>query len=351
MNYRHLTETARYQIQTLSREGVSMRGIGKRLGYSTSTISREMRRNGDSNGYYAQAAERRARQRCQQASSRPRIPATTWAVVAQCLREDHSPEQITGRLRKLGQPSVSHERIYQYIMADQKAGGDLWKHRRHGRPRKRRMPRRATRFRDGRPLSQRSACAAGRTTLGHWEGDTMLGRTRTRLLTLVERKTRFCVIRRSRDGCAKTVLAQTLRGLHPWQDAVAGCVKSIAWDNGSEFAEHAVLDLALGCTSYFARPYASWERGTNENCNGLIRQYAPKRSDLGKLNDAAVLKIADTLNDRPRKVLGFCTPREALEASLAGLKKRSEYKRKQQAKALRVAKAELYTIYPVALQS
>lgn len=338
MNYQHLTETARYQIQTLLREGVSLRGIGKRLDCCASTISREVRRNGDGNGYYAKAADLLARRRCQQAASRPRIPESTWAVVTQRLREDHSPEQITGRLRKLGEPGVSHERIYQYIVADREAGGDLWKHRRHGRPRKRRMPRRAIRFRDGRPLSQRSARAESRTTLGHWEGDTMLGGTRARLLTLVERKTRFCVIQRSRDGCAKTVLTQTLRGLYPWQDAVAGCVKTIAWDNGSEFAEHAVLDLALGCTSYFARPYASWERGTNENCNGLIRQYAPKGSDLGKLSDAQVQRIADKLNDRPRKVLGFRTPREAMEESLSVLQKRSEYKRKQQAKALRVAK-------------
>ncbi len=147
----------------------------------------------------------------------------------------------------------------------------------------------------------------------------MVGASLARLVTLVERKSRFTVVRRTDDGCAQTVLAAILHGLYPWQTAVPGCVASIAWDNGSEFAEHKTLDIALNCTSYFARPYASWERGTNENTNGLIRQYAPKKTDLSKLSDANVQHIADRLNDRPRRVLAFRTPREVFEESLSAM--------------------------------
>jgi IS30 family transposase len=328
MNYRHLTEAVRYQIQALRNEGIGMRGIAKRVDCAASTISRELRRNGEPERYRAKAAQCKAHTRRHAACSRPRIDAAVWVEVEARLREEHSPEIIHGRLRLEGKPTVSHERIYQYIMADRKAGGDLWKHRRHGKPRKRRLPRSVRRFRDGTPLSERPAEAANRQTLGHWEGDTMVGSGTARLLTLVERKSRFSVIQRAVDGCARTIMMATLAGLYPWQQAFPGTVASIAYDNGSEFAEHALTNIGLGCTSYFARPYASWERGTNENTNGLIRQYAPKRIDLGKLSDADVQRIADKLNDRPRKVLGFRTPREVFEESLFRLK--SDQGKKQQ---------------------
>jgi len=133
------------------------------------------------------------------------------------------------------------------------------------------------------------------------------------------RRELISVIRRVTDGGANTVMAATRAGLYPWQDAFPGSILRIAYDNGSEFAEHMLRNIARGCTSYFARPYASWERGTNESANGLIRQYAPQRTDLGKLSDADVQRIADKLNDRPRKVLGFPTPRGAFDESLAQL--------------------------------
>ena len=127
------------------------------------------------------------------------------------------------------------------------------------------------------------------------------------------------VIRRVTDGGANTVMAATWAGLDPWQDAFPGSILRIACDNGSEFAEHMLTNITRSCTSYFARPYASWERGRNETTNGLIRQYAPQRTDLANLSDADVQRIADKLNDRPRKVLGFPTPREAFDEPLAQL--------------------------------
>ena len=319
MRYTHLTKHERYQIQTLRGVGFDRHAIAAQLERAVSTISRELRRC-PQGAYDAAVAHHDAQRKRHVASAQPRIEAATWARVETHLREEHSPELIHGRLRLLGLPTVSHERIYQYIVADRKAGGDLWKHRRHGKPRRRRLPRAVTRFRDGKPLSERPAEAANRQRLGHWEGDTMLGTSKARLVTLVERSSRFTVIRRVADGCAKTVMAATLHGLYPWQAACPGSVISITYDNGAEFAEHALTDIALGCTSYFARPYASWERGTNENTNGLIRQYAPKRTDLGTLNDADVQRIADKLNDRPRKVLGFRTPREAFETAALSLR-------------------------------
>lgn len=330
MSYEHLTENERYQIQALYKAGFSQRQIASHLERASSTIQRELKRNAEGRKYVAKQAHGKARARRHRASSQARLDAATWDEVKARLREEHSPEIIHGRLRREGKPTVSHEWIYQYIAADRKAGGELWKHRRHGKPRRRRLPRAATRFRDGKPLSERAADAASRKTLGHWEGDTMLGQGKARLLTLVERKTRFSVIRCVSDGCAKTVMAATVEGLYPYQSAFPGSLVSLAYDNGSEFAEHALTDIALGCTSYFARPYASWERGTNENTNGLIRQYAPKGSDLGKLSKADVQRIADKLNDRPRKVLDFRTPREAFEESLSHLKRDGAEKTKKQ---------------------
>ncbi|MFT3790716.1 MAG: IS30 family transposase [Rudaea sp.] len=179
--------------------------------------------------------------------------------------------------------------------------------------------------------------------MGHWEGDTMVGKGKARLLTLVERRSRYTVIEPTAEGCARTALAATLRGLYPWQEAVPGGVASITFDNGSEFAEHELIDLVLGCTSYFARPYASWERGTNENTNGLIRQYAPKRTDLGRLNGADVRRIADKLNDRPREVLGFRTPREVFEESLSPCERRRARTRSFRPKRNDPEQTALYT--------
>ena len=333
MNYQHLIEAERYQMQGFLEEGVLQSGIARRLHRAASTIGREIERNAGVQGYQAKAAEGPAQQRRQVASSQPRIDAAAWAQIDVQLQEGWSPEQVAGRQRQQGGPTVSPERMYQHIAADHKAGGTLWTHRRFGKPRRRRLPRRATRFRDGKPLSERPVAALDRVTLGHWEGDTMVGVGLSRLVTLVERHSRFVVVVPVKDGCAETVLAAILHGLYPWQSAVPGCVTSIAWDNGSEFARHAVLDLALGCTSYFARPYASWERGSNENANGLIRQYAPKKTDLGMLTDDQVQRIADRLNDRPREVLAFRTPREVFEASLIAMQ------RQQKNRCLRKARA------------
>lgn len=307
MNYRHLTQEQRYQIQGLLRAGFANRSIATQIGCHPSTVSRERRRNG-SGEYEAATAQRRAVERRFAASSIPRIDATTWREVERAVREDWSPEEIAGRRRQQRRRRVSHERIYQHIAADRLAGGTLW---RHLRQRKRRYRRRCVpgRFPQARSIHERPAHVEQRRQAGHWESDTMVGSTGiAALVTSVERKSRFVRLKRVTSRKARPVTHALLAKLAP----LAGLVKSLTFDRGSEFAEHALIECALGVTTYFADPYCAWQRGTNENTNGLLRQYFPRSRDLATVTDAEVDRIERKLNNRPRKALGFRTPSEVL---------------------------------------
>jgi IS30 family transposase len=225
------------------------------------------------------------------------------------LREGWSPQQIAGS----AEAAISHERIYRHIADDRQRGGSLWQHLRRRKRRRRHRcgtPRQRQRF-GGRRIHQRPAVVEARRRVGDWEGDTIVGKGAARIVTLVERKTGFVRLRRVPSGEAEARMRAILHALDPLRKRV----HTLTWDNGSEFAEHALIDIALEATSYFADPYSSWQRGSNENTNGLVRQYLPKGSDLAAVSDEQLQKIEDRLNQRPRKRLGYRTPQAKFEAS------------------------------------
>ncbi|WHZ18316.1 MAG: Integrase, catalytic region [Rhodanobacteraceae bacterium] len=318
MSYAHLSQEERYQIRWLRNGGWTLEDIGLELRRSPSTISRELRRNATPKGAYDHRdAQRQAVQRRHAASALPRIGVEDWAKVEARLREDWSPEQIAGT----GDVAISIERIYQHIAADRQRGGTLWQHLRRRKRRRRHRcgtPRERQRF-GGRRIHERPAIVERRGRVGDFEGDTLVGKGPARIVTLVDRKSGWVRLRKVSDGTATAVAEAVLSVLHP----VRACVHTLTWDNGSEFAEHRLMDVGLGADSYFATPYASWQRGCNENLNGLVRQYIPKGCDISLFTDDAIQQIEDKLNRRPRKRLGYRTPEQVFELSFKRVALRS----------------------------
>lgn len=312
MNYTHLIQHERYQIQSWHSAGVSMREIADRLERHPSTISRELRRNtSPSSLYYFETAHRKACRRASRCRSRPSISDELWACVEACLRLDHSPEQIVAVLRRHGL-AISHTRIYQHIAKDRRQGGSLWRHRRHRRA-YRHHPMVPRRFTPGRTLHERPAHVEQRRTTGHWEIDTLRpGRGKAVVLCAVERRSRYVQLEWFKSGEAQPLAERLIERLR----RVMSRVYSLTSDRGSEFAWHWLIEDELQIPVYFCDPYCAWQRGTVENTNGLLRQYFPRCRDFGTITAAEIQAVEDRLNDRPRKVLGFRTPREVFNASL-----------------------------------
>ncbi|GHU15707.1 hypothetical protein FACS189449_13470 [Alphaproteobacteria bacterium] len=230
------------------------------------------------------------------------------------LKEDWSPEQISGRL-KLEGIFISHESIYRYVRADKATGGSLFKHLRHGNKkyRKRSVAQAGAKLIPNRvDIAERPAIVDTKSTIGHWEGDTIISHSsKTPLVTVVERKSKFSKIKKVKNKTKKVVGKAIVKMLKPLKDQV----DSITYDNGGEFAGHPEIAKKLKTEVYFARQYRSWERGLNEHTNGLIRQYLPKKFDFKDVSDKKIREIENKLNDRPRKVLNFKTPREVFVAN------------------------------------
>jgi IS30 family transposase len=235
------------------------------------------------------------------------------------IKAGWTPEMIGQRARLEGRPWVCKETIYQHIYADAKTGGTLWQHLpRAKRQRQRRCPRQDGRGRGRIPnqrlIDTRPAEVETRQSIGHWEGDLINGATATgNLVTLVERHTRFTLIGRtgSKETAEVTQRISALFALLPPQSR-----RSLTLDNGKEFARHEELARDTGLDVYFAHPYHAWERGTNENTNGLIRRLYPKRSSFAGIGAAELQRIDTYLNDRPRRCLGWRTPREKMTVFL-----------------------------------
>ena len=304
--YKQLALEQRYQIKALLDNDVPKGKIATTIGVSRSTISRELNRNSGKRGYRPNQAHGKALAR-REKKSKLRISEAVWALVEKTLREDWSPEQVSGKLKASG-ISVSHERIYQHVYADKRAGGTLWAHLRHpkkyrkragGRDRRGKIPNR-------RSIDERSAIVDERSRIGDWEADLILGKNHQGVaLTLTERKSRFTLLRTFPSKHADPI-TQGIKELLKWDARL----KTITFDNGKEFAGHEEIAVALNVDCYFANPYSSWERGTNENTNGLIRQYFPKNRSLKNISMEEETMIMDKLNLRPRKCLDFKTPYE-----------------------------------------
>ena len=320
MSNKHLTHGERSTIATLKRKNRSITYIAKTLDRATSTISRELRRNSGSDGSYtATSAHNRAGTRAASASCRAsRIEPERWAYVEKHLAQDQwSPEQISGRMKREGFKPLSHEGIYKYLLRDKAAGGSLHIHLRHklrsyrrrGSPRERRG-----RIPNQRMIDTRPQVVEERTRCGDYEMDTVIGLpSGETLVTMVERRSRHTLVLKAADKSAMAVTTAIVTAMLPYR----GNIHTLTYDNGKEFAKHALIDEILGSTGYFARPYHSWERGLNENTNGLIRQYFPKQTDFATITEKQVEEVKNKLNNRPRKCLGWRTPNEVISDQAA----------------------------------
>jgi IS30 family transposase len=279
MTYRQITFAERYTLGLLRQSGLAPAAIAPVLGRHRSTISRECARNGTPRDgcYRPQLAEWYARGRRSRSRRNQRFSASDWARIQALVREDWSPEQIAGRLRLDQELRISHETIYRYLWADKRQGGQLYRHLRGAcKQRRKRYGRYDSRGRlaGKRPITARPAVVAERTEFGHWEGDTVLGASQAGpcVLSLVERKTGYLVL----GPLRQRTTAEVNRRATPLLQAQAQPVRTITVDNGTEFHGYAAIEQATAAEFYFATPHHAWERGTNENTNGLLRQYLPK---------------------------------------------------------------------------
>lgn len=313
MNYSHLILHERYQIRAWRAQGFSLREIAERLQRSPSTISRELNRNLSRSGvYHEETAHRKAQKRSRLSHSHARIPMSTWNLVEARLRLDHSPEQISAILRQKGFP-VSHTRIYRHIAQDRHNGGTLWQHRRFRRRSYRCHPLVPRRFTPHRSIRDRPAIVEARKDIGHWEADTLRpGKGLSALLCLVERKSRYIRLSLLKTGHAKPLALRLIERLKD----VQAHVRSLTADRGSEFSWYWLIEDELQAPMYFCDPYCAWQRGTVENTNGLLRQYFPRKRDFSTITEKEVRLVEDRINNRPRKVLNYQTPKKVFYDSI-----------------------------------
>ena len=305
--YHQLTQGQRYQISALKKTGHSGTEIAEVIGIHKSTVSRELKRNHGQRGYRPQQAQSLAMERRQKGVAR--IATETWTLVEKLLRQDWSPEQISGRLKKEQKVGISHEWIYHYVLEDKQAGGDLYRHLRCQKKRRKRYGKydRRGKLPNCRSIEERPKVVERRKRLGDWEADTLLGKNhKPVMVSLTERKSRFTLLGKVPQRTAQAVRKQILRLLLP----VADKVHTLTSDHGKEFACHQQIAQALHLQFYFAHPYAAWERGTNENTNGLLRQYFPKKHNFQLVSKQEIEQAMSRLNFRPRKCLAFKTPFE-----------------------------------------
>ena len=306
--YTQLTEHQRYQIYALMKAGHDQTETATMIGVHKSTLSRELRRNRGLCGYRPKQAQQLMQAR--RAASHPaRIPARLWQRVEAWLREEWSPEQIADWLRLRAGVRLSHEWIYHYVYQDQAKGGDLYRHLRCQKQRKKRYGRYQRRgaLVNTVSIDERPAIVERKTRIGDWEVDTVIGKNHQQaLVTLTERKSMYTLIAHVKRRTAAAVRTAIVHLLYPLRHRT----HTITSDNGKEFAEHETIAHQLATKFYFAHPYASWERGLNENTNGLIRQYFPKKMDFSNITKDLLNQVTKKLNNRPRKTLGSKTPHE-----------------------------------------
>jgi IS30 family transposase len=313
-HYTHLTLEERIDIYVYLKENKSLSEIADLLACHKSTISREIRRNEGKKGYRPRQAQEKSLLRKKKPRTK-KINASIIAYTKKKLAEKYSPEQISGRLKKEFSTSVSHEWIYQFIYHDKKSGGTLYKNLRsnNGKKRRKRYGKRDKRGSiPGRiDIDKRAKVIETRARFGDWEADLVSGKNHKGfLVTLVERKSNFTLIGYAKQKTADLV-AKVIEKMYAQNPGLP--LKSITFDNGKEFCGHQKLAKNLDCQTFFAHPYSSWERGTNENTNGLIRQYFPKKTSFENLKQKEIQQTQNDLNNRPRKKLDFSTPNEKLK--------------------------------------
>lgn len=317
MAYKQLDYLTRCKIFGLWRGGLNQTEIAAEIGVHKSTISREFKRNLTyvhtalgSWQYKPDYAQGSAETRRKEKPKRIKFTKEVEQFVREKLKEEWSPEQISGYAERNALFLISHERIYQFILADKEKGGILYKHLRHQHKKYRKRygsPERQGPIKNRVMIDERPKIVDERKRLGDWEIDTIIGKEGQKaIVTLVERVSKITLIGQVGTKKADFVSSQIIRLL----EKIKPYVLTITADNGTEFAQHEFIAASLDANVYFAHPYHSWERGLNENTNGLIRQYIPKGKDFAELTDADIMGIQEKLNNRPRKSLGYETPNE-----------------------------------------
>ena len=323
-----LTLAEREEISRDIVRGISLRAIAIRLARAPSTISREVRRNGGSKHYRASRADQAAWDRAHRPKPCKLVSEPALSrLVASKLRSHWSPEQIAGWLKRTYPEhetrQVSHETIYKtlFIQARGALKKELQQHLRSQRAIRR--SRHASLKGDGRgqitnsvSIRDRPACVEDRAVPGHWEGDLLIGTHNTRIATLVERHTRYVMLVKVPNKDTETVIDALIRQARKLPRELC---QSLTWDRGSEMADHQRFTLATDIKVYFCDPQSPWQRGSNENTNGLLRQYFPKGTDVSVPSQAKLNAVARQLNERPRKTLGFQTPAERFNACVASI--------------------------------
>lgn len=319
MSYTHLTPIERGQIQALNSEKKSLSYIAEILGRHKSTISRELQRNRAPKGYDAQRAQKQYKKRREDCRPKKKLAhRALWGHVIDKISDGITPEGIAGRLplEYPGEPRmrISHECIYQTIYNDKRLRF-LIPHLPQARPKRRKRGQGKTRRGPSIPnrigIEQRPEVVEQRIRFGDWEGDLIVGANQQGyILTLVDRTSRFLLSAKLETKHARET---ALAVIHALEDMPTSWVKTITFDNGTEFAHHEEMSKVLPVNIYFADPYSSYQRGTNENTNGLIRRYLPKKSSFRNLTKERLDQITKELNDRPRKCLGCRTPNEVFK--------------------------------------
>lgn len=308
----HLTAQQRYAISSMKSQNFSQKKIAEIIGKDKSVVSRELKRNCDkrSGTYRYELAQRKYEERQRTKPKKIRFTDEIKEYVVKMLENDLSPEQIVGRCRLEGLDCVSHERIYQYIWTDKKCGGNLHFHlRRKGRKYRKRGASKDKRgiIRDRVSIDNRPSVVNEKRRFGDLELDTIIGRNhKGAILTVNDRATGLCWLSLLEGKESEPLKNALIKMLSPLKDII----KTATADNGKEFAAHKEIAETLDIDVFFAHPYHSWERGANENMNGLIRQYIPKKSSFENLKDEDIQLIQNKLNNRPRKKLNFLTPIE-----------------------------------------
>ena len=308
--YTQLTRGKRYQIRALLKAGFSQSQMAFYLKVHKSTISREIRRNIGHKGYRPRQAHERALARRFSAAKRIKMTPAMIELIGYYICQDFSPEQVAGFLARNHNLKISHETIYKHIWSDKKNGGTLYKHLRHSSRKNRKRygtKQRRGRIKDQVSIDLRPPIVDAKARIGDWEIDTITGKnSKGYLITVVERKSKLTLIKRVPDRQSEQMAKAIVQLLRPYKDNVL----TITADNGKEFTQHKKISKSLKADVYFAHPYHAWERGLNENTNGLLRQYFPKKMDFRKIDDNSIDHAMESLNNRPRKTLGFATPNE-----------------------------------------
>ena len=312
---KHLTLEQRYHISALVKTHHSRSEIAEQVGCSKSTVSRELIRNCDrrDGSYWPDLAQRKTAARHKAKPKRRRLTASLQAYVTEKLEADYSPEQIVGDAARKGIECVSHERIYQFVWDDKKQGGKLYRHMRTKG--KRYAKRGSLKGKRGQivgrvDIDQRPVVVEEKQRVGDLEMDLVIGRGHSGvLLTINDRATGMLKMGYVESKEAAVVQAKAVELLTDWK----ALLHTVTTDNGKEFAYHKKVSEELEVECYFAKPYHSWERGANENLNGLVRQYFPKGMNFGRITEQRVNEVVDILNQRPRKRFGFRSPEEVFQ--------------------------------------